>query len=56
MAPSLAASSKSHGTDLFFKDYAGWISSKQDMSEIEEIEGKLGGIGAQTGSKENSHS
>ena len=33
-----------HGTDAFFKDYASWISSKQDMSELDKIEGKLGGI------------
>jgi hypothetical protein len=30
-----------HGTVVFSKDYARWISSKQDMSKMDKIEGSL---------------
>jgi hypothetical protein len=31
-----------HGMDVFFKDYAGWISSKQYVSEMERLIGNRG--------------
>lgn len=40
--PAYMAGQLGHGTDVFFKDYASWISSKQDMSEMEKIEDRLG--------------
>jgi hypothetical protein len=42
MKPYVDASTKSHGTDVFFKDYARSISSKHDMNEMKKFEGKLG--------------
>jgi hypothetical protein len=42
MKPSVYASAKSHGTDVFFKDYARSTSSRHDMNEMKKIEGKLG--------------
>lgn len=40
--PAYMAERLGHGTVMFFKDNAGWISSNQNMSEMEKIEGKLG--------------
>lgn len=42
--PAYMAKQLGHGVDVFFKDYSSWINSKQDLSELEKIEGKLGGI------------
>lgn len=54
--PAYMAGQLGHGTDVFFKDYASWINSKQDMSEMDKIEGKLGGIASEASAKENSRS
>jgi integrase len=40
--PAEMAEQLGYGTVVFSKDYARWISSMQDMSEMEKIEGKLG--------------
>jgi integrase len=40
--PAYMAGQLGHGTDVFFKDYASWISSKQDASEMAKIEGEIG--------------
>jgi integrase len=42
--PAYMAKQLGHGVDVFFKDYSSWINSKQDLSEMEKIEGKLGGV------------
>ena len=42
--PAYMANQLGHSLDMFFKVYASWINSKQDLSELEKIEGKLGGI------------
>lgn len=54
--PAYMAGQLGHGTEVFFKDYASWISSKQDISEMAKIEGKLGSMSSEPLSKENSHS
>lgn len=54
--PAYMAGQLGHGTTVFFKDHEIWISSKQDMSETEKIEGKLGGIFPVLSPKGNSHS
>lgn len=52
--PAYMAGQLGHGTEVFFKDYASWISSKQDISEMEKIESKLGGVSPAVTTKENS--
>lgn len=49
--PAYKAGQLGHGTDVFFKDYASWISSKQDMSEMERIESKLGRTASKASTK-----
>jgi integrase len=39
--PAYMAAQLGHGVDVFFKDYAKWINTKQDDSEMGKIEGKL---------------
>jgi integrase len=39
--PAYMAKQLGHGVDVFFKDYAEWISTKQDDAEMEKIEAKL---------------
>jgi integrase len=39
--PAYMAQQLGHGLDVFFKDYASWINSKQDTSEMKKIEGKV---------------
>lgn len=39
--PAYMAKQLGHGLDVFFKDYADWINTKQDDMEMEKIEGKL---------------
>lgn len=40
--PAYMANQLGHSVDMFFKVYSAWINSKQDQSEMEKIEGKLG--------------
>ena len=40
--PAYMAAQLDHGLDVFFKDYAKWINTRQDDTEMEKIEGKVG--------------